>query len=827
MKVFSFSITFMLLGILNLSAQVDAGQDVTICNIQTVDLSADYTPNSVGTNDYTIESIPLNMDPTATGTGIATLTDDSYSGIIDVGFDFCFYGNVYNQLLISTNNYITFDLTEANGYSLWNTYAIPSAFPPGQVLDAIMGPWMDLDPTNGGTIYYTVYGVAPFRRFVISFEDFGYYSCAGMAFNGQIKLFETTNVIEIHIQDQPLCATWNNGESVLGIVNEDESQFLIETGWNNTQMTGNNEAFRFVPSGAAFNNLVWTDDLGNVVGNGLNVSVDPLTTTTYTVTASECPDEFSDNVTVFVSDPATVDAIVDDNVCPGEISGSIDITVNNGAPPFIYQWTSNNSFSSNQEDISNLEAGDYSLTVTDNLGCGSNFGPFNIAPPPSPIQFSESVSPVSCFGFSDGVISVTVNGGTPNYTYAWTSSNAMTGNGTSIISDLLAGNYQLLVTDNNGCQDSVSYEVGQNSSISVTSTSSDFNGYNNRCYGSNEAWVFCVASGGALPYQYVWINETLDTVSTQADAYGLTAGSYTFIVTDAEGCPNFLTFDITQPDSVSIDLSNYSHKSCTYNDDGFIEVATWGGPDNPINSQNYYPLSIQWTGVNSFYSTQENIYNLTHGTYTVTVEDINNCSNELSFEITQPPVVIADYRVMNDTVTVNYPYVNLYDNSQGNIVDWQWEMSNGFYANSQDVLNLNLSTNLDSSGIKYYDFKLVVTDEYMCQDSTFGTLAIKDEHSIYVPTSFTPDNDGNNDVFKVYHHAMKTETFSIKIFDRFGSVIFQSNNADFEWDGTNMFTSSDIITGTYTYVLKYQDFEYRIYDHTNCENCSGTITIIR
>ena len=208
----------MLLGILNLSAQVDAGQDVTICNIQTVDLSADYTPNSVGTNDYSIESIALNMDPSATGTGIATLTDDSYSGIIDVGFDFCFYGNVYNQLLISTNNYVTFDLTEANGYSPWNTYEIPSAFPPGQVLDAIMGPWMDLNPANGGTIYYTVYGVAPFRRFVISFEDFGYYSCAGMAFNGQIKLFETTNVIEVHIQDQPLCATWNNGESVLNLI---------------------------------------------------------------------------------------------------------------------------------------------------------------------------------------------------------------------------------------------------------------------------------------------------------------------------------------------------------------------------------------------------------------------------------------------------------------------------------------------------------------------------------------------------------------------------------------------------------------------------------
>ena len=90
--------------------------------------------------------------------------------------------------------------------------------------------------------------------------------------------------------------------------------------------------------------------------------------------------------------------------------------------------------------------------------------------------------------------------------------------------------------------------------------------------------ISCVATGGLLPYQYLWVNESLDTVSAQADVYGLVAGTYDFMVTDAEGCPNFLSFEVTQPDSVAIDLSNYSHKSCTYNDDGFIEVATWGGP---------------------------------------------------------------------------------------------------------------------------------------------------------------------------------------------------------------------------------------------------------
>ena len=103
----------------------------------------------------------------------------------------------------------------------------------------------------------------------------------------------------------------------------------------------------------------------------------------------------------------------------------------------------------------------------------------------------------------------------------------------------------------------------------------------------------------------------------------------------------------------------------------------------------------------------------------------------------------------------------------------------------------------------------------------------KEEHTLYVPSSFTPDNDGNNDIFRVFHHAMREETFSMTIFDRYGSIIFQTDNPNVEWDGRNMFTSNEVMTGTYTYTLKYQDFENRIYDHTNCENCSGTITLLR
>ena len=97
-----------------------------------------------------------------------------------------------------------------------------------------------------------------------------------------------------------------------------KANHLLKQGWNNTQLTGNNQAFRFVPDGANNSNVIWQDDL-NIVGNGTDITVSPLVTTTYTVTASECPDTYTDNVTVFVSTPVTIDATVDDNICPGEI----------------------------------------------------------------------------------------------------------------------------------------------------------------------------------------------------------------------------------------------------------------------------------------------------------------------------------------------------------------------------------------------------------------------------------------------------------------------------------------------------------------------------
>ena len=564
------------------------------------------------------------------------------------------------------------------------------------------------------------------------------------------------------------------------------------------------------------------------IQNGTSHSISGLNDAgNYTLTlgdasSNNCALEYEFNL--IEPDDLVVAAVENDPLCFGTLTGSIEYIVNGGVAPYLYSLNSNPS---QPADIfNNLGVGNYNATIQDFNGCEISLS--SILNQPDPLTLFEAIQPVSCFGFSDGIISTTVSGGTTPYAFNWTGDNPLTGNGTTEISNLASGNYQIVVTDDNNCQDSAAYFLTENSSISLSTTESDYNGFNVRCYNGNDAWVSCVASGGLLPYAYYWIDlSTNDTISRDADIYNLSSGSYSFTVEDIEGCPNSVTFNLTQPDSLSLDIANYSHKSCTYNNDGFIDVSSWGGPDNPPYSEQYLPLSFVWKGENSFYSTNQNIDNLSEGFYTIMVEDANQCVNELTFEITQPPFVVADYRVLNDTVTTNYPIVNLYDNSEGNILEWQWELSNGLIAYSQDVVNLDLSSDLDSTGIKYFDLKLVVTDEHLCKDSVYGRLAIKEEHTLFVPNGFTPDLDGNNDTFKVFHHAMKTETFYIAIFDRYGSLVFESDDANMEWDGTNIRTGNPLITGTYSYVLSYQDFEYRIYDHTNCENCTGTITLVR
>lgn len=210
---------------------------------------------------YAVSTIPFDSsDPLSTGTVLSFPDDHFATAYTNIGFNFCFDGIQYTQLLVSSNAYLIFDplycstnLPGSNAtpssYSAWSiSGAIPNTT--NAPRNAILGPWHDIDPGVSGNIRYATYGSAPNRRFVVSYDNVAMYSCNSILFSGQIKLFETTNNIEVHLASKNLCTSWNSGQAILGLHNYNGTIAVVPSGGYNapTQWIAANKAWQFTTS---------------------------------------------------------------------------------------------------------------------------------------------------------------------------------------------------------------------------------------------------------------------------------------------------------------------------------------------------------------------------------------------------------------------------------------------------------------------------------------------------------------------------------------------------------------------------------------------------
>ncbi len=223
-----------------------------------------YSP-SCNLSSYSPSNITYNFE-TFVGTLLPTTDDVLYNSISLFTFPFCFSGGQFSGGYVASNSSFVFDAVPCFPNILTTTYAAPgvgtgwditAAAPVNSTSiprNAILGPWHDTNPSSGGTIRMGVLGTAPNRRFVVSFENIPMFSfsCSSLLFTGQIKLFETTNDIEIHIGNKPLCTSWNNGRAVLGLHNYNGTVYVPPvnmTAHNSpTQWTMTNTAYRFTSS---------------------------------------------------------------------------------------------------------------------------------------------------------------------------------------------------------------------------------------------------------------------------------------------------------------------------------------------------------------------------------------------------------------------------------------------------------------------------------------------------------------------------------------------------------------------------------------------------
>jgi hypothetical protein len=200
---------------------------------------------TVNAQCYSVNQVAYNYDSIASPDSVI-LMDDQYSELIPIGFPFCFYGGSYDSLLIGSNGVLSFDTSQAMNYCQW---PIPNPIPSSSnPYNAIFLPWQDLCVPLGGKISYQTIGSFPNRKFIVDFSAVPMYSCTTNVFTGQVKLYETSNVVEIDIAQKLICA-WNGGYAIEGIQDRTTTMATVVPGRNYPSVwTANNDSWTFTPT---------------------------------------------------------------------------------------------------------------------------------------------------------------------------------------------------------------------------------------------------------------------------------------------------------------------------------------------------------------------------------------------------------------------------------------------------------------------------------------------------------------------------------------------------------------------------------------------------
>ena len=432
--------------------------------------------------------------------------------------------------------------------------------------------------------------------------------------------------------------------------------------------------------------------------------------------------------------------------CNGGKNGSIDVSVSGGTSPYTYAWSNGAS----TQDLSNLAAGSYTVTVKD--AASKQLSKTITVGQPNAVTATTLVVNENCYGGSTGSIGIVASGGSGGYTYLWS-----TGSTAKSIGSLTKGTYSYTVTDIKSCSVSGKATITEPTQVVVSGVVTDI-----KCNGDANGSVDVSVSGGTSPYSYTWSNG-----STTQDLNSLSVGgTYGLSVVDAKACKNTSFYTVSQPSALMLSGNTFDY-TCAH--DGQVNITVNGGIS---------PYSYKWSNGSS----TEDLTSVMNGTYTVTVLDANKCSASSSFTVDSlDPFVVNGQLEMPTCATCTDGLI--IPIPTGGVYPYTWLWADGYDNKIHSNLGVGTYTVLmtDSLGCYMYKTYVLTASSAKTSGTLDGDMVNEKIISIY-PNPV-------RDVLNIKLAEFKNEKVDFKLLNSFGELVYSKNMAI---ETSNLNTSIDL-----------------------------------
>ncbi len=567
--------------------------------------------------------------------------------------------------------------------------------------------------------------------------------------------------------------------------------------------------------------------------------------------------------------------------CPGDGDATITLDITGGVPPYNYIW-SNGASGPSTNPLTNIIAGTYSVLVIDANLCEFTINDIVVNDPPPINVVFQNVLPVSCNGATcDGTATIIASGGlSTTYTFTWASGETSTG-GSSTAVNLCQGNQSVTVTDG------ICTQVFQMDADSIPAPPfvgvSDIDVTNATCFGDTDGTVTVTPTGGSgSGYTFNWSNGQTGSTATNLDPNQ----NYTLVVTDGLGCLSApIDIRVGEPDLLELIVLDTVDVSCAGLGDGSIQVEPTGGnpgtftyqwspntTDNTSTVTNLEPgiysvtvtdelgctatnfavisepdpIVFEYTppiepacngfstvfafdtvfGGNGPYTYTIDQFNfqpttqsaqIFAGTYTIAVTDSTNCTVTEEITINEPPAINVD---LGPDVEIqlgeSYEIIPVVT-PLGALDSLLW--TPGTFLSCTDCFNPTATPTEDII------YTLTVTDSNGCFGSDDILIDVDPNRNVYIPTAFSPNEDGRNDIFSPLVGVGVNSVRKMQVFDRWGELVYLQENflpdplGTQGWNGT--FQGKDMNPAVFIYTIEVEFADGQVLTY------KGDITLVR